>query len=349
MILKKTIIEKVDPIRPQKSVITRAAKIINSGGLVVFPTETVYGLGANALDPVASQSIFTAKNRPPDNPLIVHISNKLELDEYILEKPKFSELLIDRYWPGPLTLIFRKSPIIPNIVTAGTKYVAIRVPNHPVALALIKESGVPIAAPSANLSGRPSPTTAQHSIQDLYGRVDMILDSGPTDIGLESTVLNLLEKKPSILRPGGITREDIFETISVRPTLGYLKSESSSEKVISPGTKHPHYHPKAKVILLDIKNIESLEIELAKQILIYRQLKKSIGILGFEHSKLKVDMEILLDKDYNKIARSLFDSFRRFDDKKIDVILIPRMSSKQIGLAITDRITRAASQIIKVI
>lgn len=349
MILKKTIIEKVDPINPQKSVIAKAAKIIISGGLVVFPTETVYGIGANALDSSASQSIFTAKNRPPDNPLIVHLSKQSELDKYILEKPKFSELLMDKYWPGPLTLLFKKSAAIPNIVTAGSKYVAIRIPNHPVALALIKESGVPIAAPSANLSGRPSPTTAQHSIQDLFGRVDMILDSGPTDIGLESTVLNLLGKQPSILRPGGITRENIYESIGVRPRLGYLKSESNSSEVISPGTKHPHYHPKAKVILLDIVDTKELEIEMSKQILIYRELNKTIGYIGFKNTKYKFDMEILLDTDYNKTARSLFDSFRRFDDKNIDVILIPRMSSKQIGLAITDRITRAASQIIKVI
>lgn len=348
MIHKQTIVEKIDSLHPQKSIIAKAAHIIRSGGLVVFPTETVYGIGANALDPIASQSIFAAKNRPPDNPLIVHLCKKSDLDKYILEKPNFSELLMNKYWPGPLTLLFKKSHNIPDIVTAGSKYVAIRIPNHPVALALIKKSGVPIAAPSANLSGRPSPTTAQHSIQDLYGRVDMILDSGPTDIGLESTVLNLLGKQPSILRPGGITRENIYETIGIRPALGYLLSKSNSEEVISPGTKHPHYHPKAKVILLDISSAKELEIEMSKQILIYRQLQKRIGLLGFKHTMHKVDMEILLDTDYNKIARSLFDSFRRFDDNKIDVILIPKISSKQIGLAITDRITRAASQIIKV-
>lgn len=345
MIPKKTIIEKVDPVHPQKSVIAKAAKIITSGGLVVFPTETVYGIGANALDSSASKSIFTAKNRPSDNPLIVHISDKSELDKYILEKPKFSDLLMDKYWPGPLTLIFKKDSSIPDIVTAGSRNVAIRIPNHPVALALINTAGVPIAAPSANLSGRPSPTTAQHSIQDLYGRVDMILDSGPTDIGLESTVLNLLDRHPSILRPGGITRENIYEAIGVRPILGYLKPASNLSEVVSPGTKHPHYHPKAKVILLDIS--DSKELEISKQILIYRKLNKSIGFLGFKNSRHTFDMEILLDKDYNKAAKSLFDSFRKFDDNKIDIIIIPKISSKHIGLAITDRITRAASQVIR--
>jgi L-threonylcarbamoyladenylate synthase len=176
----------------------------------------------------------------------------------------------------------------------------------------------------------------------------MILDSGPTEIGLESTVLNLLGKHPSILRPGGITRENIYETIGVRPLLGYMKSKSKGEDIISPGTRHPHYHPKAKVILLDIKDKKKLNLEMTKQILKYQALHKSIGLLSFKHSSHTVDMEILLDMDYNIIAKSLFDSFRRFDDNKIDVILIPRMSTKQIGLAITDRMTRAASQIIKV-
>ena len=343
---RHTIVEKIDRLHPQESIIIKAAKIIRSGGLVVFPTETVYGIGANALDPVASQSIFVAKNRPPDNPLIVHLNKKSELDKYILDKPMFSELLMNKYWPGPLTLLFKKSSIIPDIVTAGSKYVAIRIPNHPVALALIRTSVVPIAAPSANISGRPSPTTAQHSIQDLYGRVDMILDSGPTDIGLESTVLNLLGKQPSILRPGGITREGIHQSIGVRPTLGYLK-KTNSKTLVSPGTKHPHYHPKAKIIFLDINDSKKLDAELTKQIYAFRQQRKKIGVIGFKDNKNKVDMEIILDMDYKNIARSLFDSFRQFDNKKIDVILIPKMSSKQIGLAIIDRITRAASQIIK--
>ena len=192
--------------------VREAAEILKSGGLVAFPTETVYGLGANAFNAEAVLSVFTAKGRPADNPLIVHIYERSQLDE-ICDIPPRAPALMDAFWPGPLTILFPRKPVIPDVVTAGLSTVAVRMPSHPVALSLLKTSGLPVAAPSANRSGRPSPTTAMHVMEDMKGIIPMILDGGACEIGLESTVLDLSNEKPVILRPGGITKSMLEEVL----------------------------------------------------------------------------------------------------------------------------------------
>ena len=203
----KTIVEKIDKNNPQGEKIREAAKIIRSGGLVAFPTETVYGLGADALLPEGAKRIYAAKGRPSDNPLIVHIADFEALDKIAAEIPEQAKILSDRFWPGPLTMIFKKRDVVPYETTGGLDTVAVRMPDHPVALELIRESGGYIAAPSANTSGRPSPTMASHVKTDLDGKIPMILDGGEVGIGIESTIIDLSEKVPMVLRPGYITRE----------------------------------------------------------------------------------------------------------------------------------------------
>jgi len=244
-----TRVVKVDPENIDYNIIKKAAEIINRGGLVVFPTETVYGIGADALNDEAVDKIFKAKGRPQDNPLIVHIADFNQLYDLALEVPEKAELLAERFWPGPLTMILYKKEILSDKITAGLNTAAIRLPVNEIALALIKESNKPIAAPSANTSGRPSPTEASHVIEDLMGKVDMIIDGGSTYIGLESTVVDMTGSVPMILRPGGVTAEDI------RSVLGECEYDpaiiKSDEAIIpkSPGQKYRHYSPKAKVIL----------------------------------------------------------------------------------------------------
>ena len=205
----ETKILRINPLNPELDLIAEGARYIRKGKLVAFPTETVYGLGANGLDEEAVKNIFIAKGRPQDNPLILHVSKIDEVRPLVKSIPEEAKILMEEFWPGPLTIIFERSSIVPDIITAGLNTVAIRMPNHPVALELIEASGVPIAAPSANTSGKPSPTLAEHVIEDLYGKIDMILDGGPTGVGLESTVLDLTTDVPTILRPGGITLETI--------------------------------------------------------------------------------------------------------------------------------------------
>ncbi len=211
--MKETLLLKVNPENPDSSKIQTAAQIIRNGGLVAFPTETVYGLGADALNPAAVLSLFEAKRRPLDNPPIVHIAGASEVYKLAQEVSKKAELLMREFWPGPLTLVFKRSNIVPDVTVAGLDTVAIRMPNHKVALALIKQSQCSIAAPSANLAGKPSPTTAKHVCEDLNGRIDAILDGGPTNIGVESTVLDLSVDPPVLLRPGGTTFEALKQVL----------------------------------------------------------------------------------------------------------------------------------------
>ena len=224
-----------------------AGSIIRSGGLVAFPTETVYGLGANGLDPAAVEGIFRAKGRPSDNPLILHVAKKSDVKDLWTRVPEEARLLMDAFWPGPLTLIFNRSSLVPDQVAAGLPTVAVRMPDHKTALALIRAAGVPIAAPSANLSGRPSPTTAQHVKADLEGRIDLILDGGPCRVGLESTVLSLCGT-PTILRPGGVTREMLEAVMgSVQVSSAVLAPLKGDGAAPSPGMKYKHYAPNAQV------------------------------------------------------------------------------------------------------
>ena len=319
-----------------------AADIIKRGGLVAFPTETVYGLGANALDEGAAEKIYEAKGRPSDNPLIIHIASKEDYDKYCnVENRELLEKIVDAFVPGPITVIQKKKSIIPDTVTAGMDTVAVRFPSHPIARRLIELSGVPIAAPSANTSGRPSPTRAEHVIEDMMGKVDMIIDGGDCEVGLESTIILLQEDEIKMLRPGGVTLSDL-EGISDKVTLDKAIKEklSKDEKPLAPGMKYRHYAPVAPVVLL--KGDE----DAVRERLLAEYKKGRTGVIayaedGFESGRL---VRILGSKDDKReMARSLFDCLRYFDGVgNIDVIYSRLPDEKDIGLAIVNRLIKAS-------
>ena len=345
--MKKTILLKVDPDKPDLKSIKIAAKIIIEGGLVAFPTETVYGLGADALNSKAIKSLFKAKNRPLDNPPIIHIENFIQM-KYLCKKiPTRAKLLIDKFWPGPLTLIFQRSESIPSATTAGLDTVAIRMPKHKVALALIKMSKCPIAAPSANLSGKPSPTLAKHVFNDLKGKIDVILDGGSTRIGLESTVVNFATYPPEVLRPGGVSIEElkkIIEEIKIHPFV-VADKEIRIEKTLSPGMKHKHYAPKAKVVVVEgpISSVVKKIKELANY---YRLKGLKVGILGTQETIDHYNADELksLGSRFNLgvIAKNLFRLLREFDVENVDIIIAEGVSDEGLGLAVMNRLRKAA-------
>ncbi len=348
-----TLLLKVDKDNIDAEKIRTAAEVIRRGGLVAFPTETVYGLGANALDETATKGIFIAKGRPSDNPLIVHVADKESVRMLVEGMPETAEKLMDRFWPGPLTLVMKKSRIIPNIITAGLDTVAVRMPSHPIALALIKEAGLPVAAPSANTSGRPSPTTAKHVMDDLWDKVDMILDGGPATVGVESTVLDITGDVPMILRPGGITPSQIksvLGTVLYDPALNARNAENSVPK--SPGMKYRHYSPKAQMFIIDgelagvVAKIREMTDEYGKRGL-------SVGILATEQTRDMYDSgEIISLGDRDKpetLASNLFTALREFDRRHVDIILAEAVKNEEIGLAVMNRMSKAAGgNIIKV-
>ncbi len=338
----ETKIITVDKNRPEKDKIKKAAEIIRKGGLVAFPTETVYGLGGNALDEDAAKKIYAAKGRPQDNPLIVHISDILQLEKLVKEIPERAKLLMDKFWPGPLTIIFNKSEVVPFGTTAGLDTVAIRMPSHAVALELIKEAGVPIAAPSANISGKPSPVCAEDVAEDLAGRIDMILDGGKVMVGVESTVLDLSEKVPIILRPGGVTREQLEEVlgrVELDPGL------APGEKPRSPGQKYRHYAPKAPMTLVEgsIDNQVKVINELAEK-LEAEGLK--VGIMATAQTRhLYTRGHIISAGDRTApltISSNIFSILRKFDRMEVDQILAEGISKEGIGLAVMNRLYKAA-------
>ena len=311
----KTKILKINPKNPETHKIREAAKIIVKGGLVAFPTETVYGLGADALNKDAVKKIFIAKGRPLDNPLIVHVSGVKQARSLVKEIPNNAKKLMEKFWPGPLTIIMKKSKLVPDIVTCGLDSVAIRMPKNKIALKLIEHSKCPIAAPSANLSGKPSPTRAEHVIDDLNGKIECIIDGGEVNIGLESTVIDLTQTPPVILRPGRITKKQIERVIGKvqKSKKGFMK------KPKSPGMKYKHYSPNAKVIIVKTEN------EFKK---IYKKYPdKKIKQLRYAS---KVEM-----------AKNLFKDFREADKKGYDIIVVKEVDEKGIGCAIMDRLRKA--------
>lgn len=326
----KTVVLKINAKKPQKSKIKRAACFLTNNETVVFPTETVYGLGANALDEKAVKKIFKAKGRPSDNPIIVHVAS---IDEtFFLAKVNETALkLMKHFWPGPLTLVMKSSGLVPKVVTGGLDTIALRLPNHPVALALIKECSFPIAAPSANISGRPSATTAKHVLDDLRGRVDCIIDSGAVKIGLESTVLDVSAITPVLLRPGNITVEKIEKIIGKIKIhkSSYGSKLSGSEFAKAPGMKYTHYAPRAKVILIeaDAKN-KNAKIKKLKEEL---RGKKVVFIKS---------------KNKPKLASDLFKMFREFDKSGANFIVVEGVNQTGLGLAIMNRVRKAASKVI---
>ncbi len=341
----ETRIIKVDEKNPEKELIEQAAELIRNGKLVAFPTETVYGLGANGLDKEAASRIFVAKGRPQDNPLILHVSSIEEVKPLVKHIPKKAEEVAEKYWPGPLTMIFERSSLIPDVITGGLDTVAIRMPNHPVALALIKASGVPIAAPSANTSGKPSPTLAQHVIEDLYGKVDMVIDGGATGVGLESTVLDLTSEIPTILRPGGVTLEDLKPIIpNVTLDLSIIKE---GENIIpkSPGQKYRHYAPKADMTVYCGKIEDVVEVINAKARELMEEGKR-VGIMATDETKNRYQEGMVISvgtrRDKRTIAHNLFNVLRLFDEKGVDVILSEGVEFEGLGIAIMNRMKKAS-------
>jgi len=258
--------------------ISRAAHILKQGGTVAFPTETVYGLGADALDPAAVLKIFEAKGRPADNPLIVHIASMDSLDKIATDIPPIAFELMDAFWPGPLTLVLMRKSAVPNITTGGLDTVAVRMPDNPVALALIKEAGTPLAAPSANTSGRPSPTTAGHVISDLSGRIDAVIDGGAVEVGVESTVLDVTYDVPVILRPGGVGVEEIKKCVG-EVVIGYTdQAVEKGEVVRSPGMKYTHYSPETRVVLVEGDGM-AVAAKMSELIDSYSEKNMRVGLL----------------------------------------------------------------------
>ncbi|MDI6737915.1 MAG: L-threonylcarbamoyladenylate synthase [Nanoarchaeota archaeon] len=331
-----TIILKISKDNPEKILVKQAAVIIKEGGLVAFPTETVYGLGADALNPKAVAKIFEAKGRPADNPLIAHIADKKDVYRLAKEVPKEAELLMKEFWPGPLTIILKKSNLVPDIVTAGLDTVAIRMPSHKVALALIKEAKTPIAAPSANLSGKPSPTDAGHVIEDMKGRVDVIIDSGKTDIGVESTVIDMTVKPPLVLRPGGLPKEELEEFLK------NIGKEEKSDKPKAPGMKYRHYAPNADVIVVE-GNKEKVMKKTKELIEEYKLKGKKVGVMAAikEHG-YEADVVKFIGSTEKEVAKKLFRALRDFDKEDIHVIIAEGIEEKGIGEAVMNRLRKAA-------
>ena len=333
--------------RADSASVREAAGILKTGGLVAFPTETVYGLGANAFDADAVLSIFTAKGRPADNPLIVHIHDRAQLDE-IGDIPPRAPALMDAFWPGPLTILFPRKASIPDVVTAGLSTVAVRMPSHPVALSLLKESGVPVAAPSANRSGRPSPTTAMHVLEDMRGIIPMILDGGPCEIGVESTVLDLTHGRPVILRPGGVTKSMLEEVLHEEVYLAgsILRPLQPDEKALSPGMRYKHYAPKGNVTL--VRGGETAVVSTLR--LLCRQDlaagKKSCVLCFTEHVPMLSDCcphDMGSVENHAEIAHRLFDILRHLDQEGMETIYSEVIPPEGVGLAVMNRLGRAAA------
>ncbi|MFQ5952892.1 MAG: L-threonylcarbamoyladenylate synthase [Candidatus Omnitrophota bacterium] len=330
---------KIDPQKINTWLIRRAAGVIRRGGLVAFPTETVYGLGANALNPEAVTGIFAAKERPLDDPLIVHIAFEEELYKLAEEVPEEAKKLIKEFWPGPLTVVLKKTEVVPDIVTTGLDTVAIRMPSNAISRELISMSGVPIAAPSANLFGRPSPTKAQHVIYDLDGRIDLILDGGPTEIGIESTVVEFIEGKVIVLRPGGIDVESLHSVIG---NVHVYSGPEISKK--SPGKYPQHYSPKAKVLVVEDGDSQVGDVKMVVQNMIRK--KKKVGIMAKkEHADeySRFDVKILGPRNNGKkCASNLFHILREFDSENMDVIIAEAIPERGLGLAVMNRLHKAA-------
>ena len=322
-----------------------AAQLIRSGELVAFPTETVYGLGADALNPQASKKIYAAKGRPSDNPLIVHIAKFEDLEEIAKEVPQEAKKLADAFWPGPLTMIVYKNEKVPYETTGGMDTVAIRMPDHPAALELIRQSGCLIAAPSANTSGRPSPTLAEHVAEDLGGRIPMILDGGEVGIGIESTIIDLTEKIPMILRPGYITKEMLEAVIGTVQTDPGIIAADSTKKPKAPGMKYRHYAPKANLMLIDgakcavVDKINELTDAMHSE-------GKKVGIIGTDETVASYRGDMVLSigarEDEDAIARHLYKLLREFDEADVDVIYSESFATPRIGQAIMNRLLKAA-------
>jgi L-threonylcarbamoyladenylate synthase len=332
-----TILLQINAEHPQEDLLEQAAIIIRGGDLVAFPTETVYGLGADALNEAAVRKIFQAKGRPADNPLIVHISSREMLSRVASEVSDKAERLIEKFWAGPLTLVLKRKDDVAAAVSCGLPTVAVRMPANKIALALIEKANTPIAAPSANRSGRPSPTTAAHVLEDLNGRIELILDGGGTSIGIESTVVDMTGDIPMILRPSWVTLE-MLEAVTGEVRL--VASEDELKR--SPGTRYRHYSPHARVVLLENTSADRL-----KQICEDRLKTGPIGLI--HHTPVAIDKanlsSIQLLNNPEDYARRIYSALRELDETNPETIIIEGISETGEGAAVMDRLRRAASEI----
>ena len=340
-----TIISKIDIKNIDKNEIKKQAELIKEGKTVIFPTETVYGLGANALDDEAVRKIFIAKGRPQDNPLIIHVSTK-EISGLVKDVPEVAQKIIDKFWPGPLTVILEKKDIIPNVTSANLNTIGIRMPNSEIALKLIELAERPIAAPSANISGRPSPTEVERCVEDLNGRVDYIIGGESSDIGVESTIVDCTVNPPLVLRPGGITLEMLKE---INPEIELdkaLKSKPNDDfKPKAPGMKYKHYAPNAHLKIIKGKNEKTIEIinEIVEN---YIEKGNDIAILTTNENLNKFNngkvISLGSENDLKEIAKNLFEALRKCDDLGVQYILCQGFEENGVGLAIMNRLNKAA-------
>jgi L-threonylcarbamoyladenylate synthase len=321
---------------PDVDKIQYAVEVLHAGGLVAFPTETVYGLGADALNAGAVQKVFEAKGRPSDNPLIVHIASLENVQQFTASISEKGLQLARRFWPGPLTLVFQKKINIPDGVTAGLETVALRVPDHPVTLELLRQFKGGIVGPSANVSGKPSPTSAEHVYNDLNGKIDLIIDAGPTMIGVESTVLDITVDPPVILRIGGLSREDIEKEI------GEVRVTNAIELLRrSPGTRHRHYAPNAHVILFPPADEEKFRHYIQQN----KAQQKKVGSITYSKVLAGIDQSsfhVILGSSIEHVARDLFKALRELDRQEVDIILVESVEEKGLGAAVMDRLRKAA-------
>ena len=328
--------------------VVKAAELLKKGEVVALPTETVYGLAADALNPLAVKKIFAAKGRPQDNPLIVHIAEKSQLENLIKEEvPEKAEKLIDHFWPGPLTIIFAKNSKVPAETSAGLNTIAVRMPAHPLMLAVIKKSGLNLAAPSANTSGYPSPTRAQHVYNDLKGKIPLILDGGPCHFGVESTVVDIRGDKIKVLRPGGISREELSQFMKEEVVLA-AEMDDESRAAVSPGMKYRHYAPQKKLYVFNFKD----KLSVLKQALI-RAEKEKVALIAARETEIDIPdsvrdniktLKVFSHAQPEELAQKLFDLLRRLDsDSSIKEIYIEELDSRGLGETVMNRIYKAAA------
>ena len=340
----QTIYTKMTEEEIDRDMIRRAGEILRAGGLVAFPTETVYGLGGDAFNPESSRRIYAAKGRPSDNPLIVHICRMEDLERVALRVPEEALRLADAFWPGPLTMILPRRPELPRETTGGLDTVAVRFPSNRIAAALIDAGGGFIAAPSANRSGRPSPTLARYCREDLDGRVEMIIDGGQVGIGLESTIVDLTEEVPAILRPGFVTWEKLCEVLG-RVDAGPLVPEENDAAPKAPGMKYRHYAPQGNLTIVE-GTPEDVASYINRSAAIHRRAGVRTGVICTEETKGRYEADLIKSagsrEDENSVARELFRILREFDDEGAEEIYAESFAADGIGRAVMNRLLKAA-------
>lgn len=341
----KTKVVMLSEETPDANAIKEAGKVIKDGGLVAFPTETVYGLGANALNSEAVSKIFKAKGRPQDNPLIIHVGD-YNIAPYVKEIPTVAKKIIDRFWPGPITIILEKTDLVPEVTSANLSTVGIRMPQNNIAIDLIKSAGVPIAAPSANISGRPSPTDMESCIEDLEGKVDYILGGENSIVGVESTIVDCTVSPICILRPGAITLEmlrEVDDQVYIDPSI--LSKPRGDFKPKAPGMKYRHYAPKAPVQIID-GNIHKVIAKINEMVLNYIEQGKNVGIIATDETKDMYGKGIVVSVgarcNIDDVSKNLFRVLRGFDSLDIDIILCEAFEESGVGTAVMNRLKKSA-------